>query len=52
MQITVNNDFSNGPRPFTQQEIDSFLQDEQIAVNILNSTQLQRCGCFRAGRPE
>src|SRR6476659_8722837 len=38
MQITVNNDFSNGPRPFTQQEIDSFLQDEQIAVNILNST--------------
>jgi hypothetical protein len=38
MQITVNNDFSNGPRPFTQQEIDSFLQDEQTAVNILNST--------------
>src|SRR5215467_1482245 len=38
MQITVINDFSNGPRQFTQQEIDSFLQDEQIAVNILNST--------------
>ena len=38
MQITVINDFSNGPRPFTQQEIDSFLQDEQTAVNILNST--------------
>jgi hypothetical protein len=38
MQITINNDFANGPRPFTPQEIASFLQDEQTAVNMLNST--------------
>jgi hypothetical protein len=37
MQITVNNDFATGG-PFTQAQIDSFLQDEQTAVNILNAT--------------
>ena len=37
MQITVNNDFTTDG-PFTQAQINSFLQDEQTAVNILNST--------------
>jgi hypothetical protein len=37
MQITINNDFITGG-PFTQAQIDSFLQDEQIAVNILDAT--------------
>ena len=38
MQILVNNDFSNGPRQFTQAEIDNFLADEQAAINMLNRT--------------
>ena len=38
MQITLINDFNNGPRQFTAQEIASFLQDEQTAVNMLNAT--------------
>jgi hypothetical protein len=38
MQITLINDFNNGPGPFTAQEIASFLQDEQTAVNMLNAT--------------
>ena len=38
MQITFINDFANGPRQFTAQEIASFQQDEQTAVNILNTT--------------
>jgi hypothetical protein len=37
MQITVNNDF-NTFGGFTQAQINSFLADEQTAVNILNST--------------
>src|SRR5215831_12791191 len=37
MQITVNNDFfTDGP--FTQAQINSFLQDEQTAINILDAT--------------
>jgi hypothetical protein len=38
MQITINNDFQHGGQVFTQGQIDSFLQDEQTAVNILEST--------------
>jgi len=38
MQITVNNDFNNGGQFFTQAQINSFLQDEQTAINILNAT--------------
>jgi hypothetical protein len=38
MQITVNNDFNNGGQFFTQAQINSFLQDEQTAINILQST--------------
>jgi len=38
MQITLINDFNNGPRQFTAQEIASYLQDEQTAVNMLNAT--------------
>jgi hypothetical protein len=38
MQITVNNDFQHGGQIFTQAQINSFLQDEQTAVNILQST--------------
>jgi hypothetical protein len=37
MQITVNNDFTTGG-PFTQAQIDSFVADETIAINILNAT--------------
>src|SRR5436190_20480954 len=37
MQITVNNDFATFGG-FNQQQIDSFLQDEQTAINILNPT--------------
>ena len=37
MQITVNNDFTTGG-PFTQAQIDSFLQDERTAVNMLDAT--------------
>jgi hypothetical protein len=37
MQITVNNDSAHGPRVFTQAEINSFLQDERTAINILDS---------------
>jgi hypothetical protein len=37
MQIQVNNDFfTDGP--FTQAQVNSFLQDEQTAINILDST--------------
>ena len=38
MQITVNNDFNNGGQFFTQAQINSFLQDEQTAINIFQST--------------
>jgi hypothetical protein len=38
MQITVNNDFNHSGTNLTQAQINSFLQDEQTAVNILNST--------------
>jgi len=38
MQIHINNDFNNGGQFFTQAQINSFLQDEQTAVNILDST--------------
>src|SRR5262249_26877775 len=38
MQITVNNDFNNGGQFFTQAQINSFLQDEQTAINILQLT--------------
>ena len=37
MQIQVNNDFTTDG-PFTQAKINSFLQDEQTAINILDST--------------
>ena len=37
MQITVNNDF-NTFGGFTQQQINSFLADEQTAINILDAT--------------
>jgi hypothetical protein len=37
MQITVNNDF-NTDGPFTQAQINSFLADEQTAINILDAT--------------
>src|SRR6266436_9647095 len=38
MQNTVNNDFQHGGQVFTQGQINSFLQDEQTAINILDST--------------
>jgi hypothetical protein len=38
MQITVNNDFAHGGQVFTQAQINSFLADEQTAINILDST--------------
>jgi hypothetical protein len=38
MQITFINDFANGPRQFTAQEIASFQQDEQTAINMLDTT--------------
>jgi hypothetical protein len=38
MQITVNNDFQHGGQLFSQAQINSFLQDEQTAINILDST--------------
>jgi hypothetical protein len=37
MQIQVNNDFNHGPHAFTQAEINSFLADENTAINILDS---------------
>jgi hypothetical protein len=37
MQIQVNNDFTTDGQ-FTQAQINSFLQDEQTAINILDST--------------
>ena len=37
MQITVNNDFATFGG-FTQAQINSFLADEQTAINILQST--------------
>src|SRR5262249_45245574 len=37
MQITVNNDFNHSGTFLTQQQIDSFLQDEQTAINILDA---------------
>src|SRR5438132_11397104 len=38
MQIQVNNDFNNSGQFLTQAQINSFLQDEQTAINILDST--------------
>jgi hypothetical protein len=38
MEIQVVNDFNNGGQVFTQAQINSFLADEQTAVNILDST--------------
>jgi hypothetical protein len=38
MQITVNNDFQHGGQVFSQAQINSFLQDEQTAINIFDST--------------
>jgi hypothetical protein len=42
MQITVNNDFTTYQNAtghiFTQQEINSFIADENTAINILDST--------------
>jgi hypothetical protein len=37
MQIQVNNDFNNSGRFLTQDQINSFLQDEQTAINILDA---------------
>src|SRR5262252_5083555 len=37
MQITVNNDFNNGPRVFSAADEQSFIQDETTAVNILEA---------------
>jgi hypothetical protein len=38
MQILFNNDLANGGQTSTQAEKDSFLADEQTAVNIYNAT--------------
>ena len=38
MQITFTNDFANGPRQFTAQEIADFLRDEQTAETMLETT--------------
>src|SRR2546429_2239747 len=38
MQIQVNNDFNNSGQFLTQAQINSFLQDEQTAFNIFDST--------------
>jgi hypothetical protein len=38
MQILVNNDFNSAGVQFTAGQIASFLQDEQTAINILNTT--------------
>jgi hypothetical protein len=38
MQIQVVNDFNNGGQNFSQAQINSFLADEQTAVNILDAT--------------
>jgi hypothetical protein len=38
MQITFINDFANGPRQFTAQEIASFQQDELAAETMFEST--------------
>jgi hypothetical protein len=37
MQITVNNDFDHSGTFLTQQDINSFLADEQTAINILDA---------------
>jgi hypothetical protein len=37
MQITVNNDFNNSGTFLTQADINSFLADEQTAINILDA---------------
>src|SRR5258707_938559 len=38
MQIQVNNDFNNAGQFLTPDQINSFLADEQTAINILDST--------------
>src|SRR6266478_2951705 len=38
MQIQVHNDFNNSGTLLNQQDINSFLADEQTAINILDST--------------
>jgi hypothetical protein len=38
MQIQITNDFNHGGQTFSQAQINSFLADEQTAVNILQST--------------
>ena len=38
MQILVNNDFNSAGVQFTQAQINSFLQDEQTAINLLTAT--------------
>jgi hypothetical protein len=37
MQIQVVNDFAHGPHAFSQAEINSFLTDENTAINILDA---------------
>jgi hypothetical protein len=37
MQIQVVNDFAHGPHPFSPAEIDSFLADENTAINIIEA---------------
>ena len=37
MQILVNNDFNSAGVQFTQAQINSFLQDEQTAINLLTA---------------
>jgi hypothetical protein len=37
MQIQVNNDFNHGPHAFSQTEINSFLADENTAINIIEA---------------
>jgi hypothetical protein len=38
MQILVNNDFNSAGVQFTQAQINTFLQDEQTAINLLTAT--------------
>jgi hypothetical protein len=38
MQILVNNDFNSAGMQFTQAQINTFLQDEQTAINLLTAT--------------
>jgi hypothetical protein len=37
MQISFNNDFNNGPRAFSQTDINSFLADENTAANLIEA---------------